>query len=107
MRLATMTLLLIVPASCVAAQDLDALTTRGKALVDSMCTACHATGRNGESPQAGAPAFRILDSRTDLDGFAERLRQGVTSGHPEMPTYRFSREDAQALVAYLRSIQAP
>jgi hypothetical protein len=34
-----------------------------------------------------------------------QLREGLISGHPDMPTFRFSREDARALTAYLRSIQ--
>ena len=42
----------------------------------------------------------------DLDDFTHRLREGLTSGHPDMPTFRFTREDARALTAYLRSIQA-
>ena len=28
-------------------------------------------------------------------------------GHPDMPAFRFSREEARAFVLYLRSIQAP
>ena len=28
-------------------------------------------------------------------------------GHPDMPTFRFTREDARAFLLYLRSIQAP
>jgi len=46
-----------------------------------------------------------LEQRVDLDMFMERLRQGLTSDHPDMPTFRFTRDDARALVAYLRSIQ--
>ena len=43
--------------------------------------------------------------RVDLDEFTNQLREGLVSGHPDMPTFRFSREDARALTAYLRSIQ--
>jgi len=70
-----------------------------------MCAGCHAIGRTGQSPHLGAPAFRTLDSRVDLDRFSERLRQGLMSDHPDMPTFRFTREDARAFIAYLRSIQ--
>src|SRR5262249_6169969 len=55
---------------------------------------------------APAPAFRDLGNRVDLDDVTRRLREGLTSGHPDMPTFRFTREDARALTAYLRSIQA-
>jgi cytochrome c len=83
------------------------LEQRGLALAERMCSQCHAISRRGESPHAGAPPFRALDRRLDLDSFIERLREGLMSGHPDMPTFRFSREDARAFVLYLRSIQAP
>src|SRR5438132_7207278 len=84
-----------------------ALEQRGRALAERMCSQCHAIGARGQSPHVGAPAFRALDRRVDLDSFMERLREGLTSGHPDMPTFRFTREDARAFVLYLRSIQAP
>lgn len=80
---------------------------RGETLAVSMCAQCHAIRGDDESPRAEAPEFPRLERRIDLDTFMERLRQGLTSGHPDMPTFRFTRDDARALVAYLRSIQAP
>jgi hypothetical protein len=52
------------------------------------------------APHVGAPAFRALDRRVDLVSFIERLREG----HPDMPTFRFTREDARGFLLYLRSI---
>jgi len=72
-----------------------------------MCVPCHAIGRRGSSPHRAAPAFRELSRRVDLDRFSIRLREGLISGHPDMPMFRFARDDARALTAYLRSIQAP
>jgi cytochrome c len=80
---------------------------QGRALAERMCAQCHAIGKDGSSPHVGAPAFRELSRRVDLDRFSSRLREGLMSGHPDMPTFRFTREDAGALVAYLRSIQGP
>jgi mono/diheme cytochrome c family protein len=80
---------------------------RGRALAERMCAQCHAIGKTGASPQVGAPAFRALDRRVDLDFFMDRLREGLMADHPDMPTFRFGREDARAFVLYLRSIQAP
>jgi len=82
-----------------------ALERDGLALAERMCAPCHAIGKTGTSAHIGAPAFRQLDRRVDLDGFTRQLREGLISGHPDMPTFRFSREDARALTAYLRSIQ--
>jgi cytochrome c len=95
---------------CIAAAAEDGapseLERQGIALAERMCAPCHAIGKTGTSPHAAAPAFRDLGNRVDLDDFAHRLREGLTSGHPDMPTFRFTREDARALIAYLRSIQA-
>jgi cytochrome c len=79
----------------------------GRALAVRMCAACHAIGRSGRSPHISAPAFRQLDRRVDLDAFMDRLREGLMAGHPDMPMFRFGREDARAFVSYLRSIQGP
>jgi mono/diheme cytochrome c family protein len=83
------------------------LERQGRALAERMCSACHAVGRRGKSPHVGAPPFRALDRRVELDTFTDRLREGLMSDHPDMPTFRFTREDARALLLYLRSIQAP
>jgi cytochrome c len=87
------------------AQERDPLIEQGKLLALSLCGRCHAVGTDDESPLAQAPPFRALDRRVDLDTFFQRLREGVSSAHPDMPTFRFSREDARAFIAYLRSIQ--
>ncbi|MCC6889732.1 MAG: cytochrome c [Hyphomicrobiales bacterium] len=79
---------------------------RGEKLVAELCGACHATGRGDASPHAAAPALRALDERLDLDAFVERLREGLQSPHADMPNFRFTRADARAVVAYLRSLQA-
>ncbi len=83
------------------------LERHGRALAERMCSACHAVGRRGKGPHMRAPAFRVLDRRVELDTFTDRLREGLMSDHPDMPMFRFSREDARALVLYLRSIQSP
>jgi len=101
-------LLLLLASSSGLAEDVSPspLEERGRVLAEGMCSQCHAIGRSGESPHGGAPAFRALDRRVDLDSFMERLREGLMVGHPDMPTFRFTREDARAFLLYLRSIQA-
>jgi mono/diheme cytochrome c family protein len=80
---------------------------RGQALAERMCSQCHAIGKSGRSPHVAAPAFHTLDRRLDLDTFMDRLREGLMVAHPDMPAFRFTRDDARAFVLYLRSIQAP
>ncbi len=79
----------------------------GQALVTRMCAQCHAIEGRARSPNVNAPSFWTLDRRVDLDSLLDRLREGLTSGHRDMPTFRFTREEARAVLLYLRSIQAP
>jgi mono/diheme cytochrome c family protein len=92
------------PGAC---RETHGLARQGHALADRLCAQCHAIGRSGFSPHAGAPPFRALGDRVDLDSFKDQLRDNFSSGHSDMPTFHFSRNDARALIAYLRSIQGP
>src|SRR5262245_44083611 len=96
--------ILLQSTSLEAAEEADMRIARGEALARDTCAACHAIGRTGRSPHATAPAFRALEPRIDLDTFFYRVRQGLTSGHPDMPTFRFARDDARIYdaSAYLR-----
>lgn len=80
---------------------------RGRVLAVGMCGGCHAVGATGKSPHLAAPPFRVLGRSLDLAKFSQRLREGILTGHPDMPMFRISGDDAAAFTAYLRSIQAP
>lgn len=91
-----------------ASHALDAEQQRGKALLETLCGRCHAVGETGRSPHVDAPAFRTFgDSKLYDNDFAQRLQDGLTTIHPDMPAFRFSRIDAEAAVNYLKSIQEP
>ena len=94
-------------ASTAVAQAFSPLERSGRALLQSLCARCHAIDRTGASPHPDAPPFREIDRRLDLDSFVSQLGEGFSSGHPDMPTFHFSRRDARAAVAYLRVIQGP
>ena len=80
---------------------------RGKVIAQGLCSQCHAIETIGDSPHPAAPRFRSLDARTDLSKLARRIRGGLLTGHEDMPMFRFDRDDADAMVAYIRSIQGP
>ena len=85
--------------------SLTTLQRQGRVLAERLCAQCHAVGTSGSSPHAAAPTFRSIGRRVDLDTLIHRLREGLISGHSDMPTFRFKREDARALVDYLHAIQ--
>ncbi|WP_158626061.1 c-type cytochrome [Arsenicitalea aurantiaca] len=77
----------------------------GKALVETYCGACHATGLEDLGPHTAAPAFRDLHRRYDVADLAEALVEGLSSGHPEMPEFEFEPDQAEAIIAYLKSLE--
>jgi mono/diheme cytochrome c family protein len=76
-----------------------------KAMLEELCGRCHAVGRIGKSPNPLAPPFRSFGEKLYDTDMVQRLQDGLTTVHKEMPTFRFNREEAAAAVNYLRSIQ--
>jgi mono/diheme cytochrome c family protein len=87
-----------------AVQDADEIK-RGEALLTRHCSGCHAIGRAGTSTHAEAPPFRTLGRKYPIEALEEALGEGIVSGHPDMPEFKFSGPDVGAIVAYLNSIQ--
>jgi cytochrome c len=102
MRLIIFILTILVQGSAAQAQD---PARHGRALLKEYCSPCHAIGKTGKSRHVGAPPFRTLGRSFDIDQFARVLERGISSGHPDMPEFKFSEEDALAARAYLRTIQ--
>jgi len=96
-------LALVLSAGPLLAQDGD--LKRGEQLLTRSCASCHAVGRTGASPDKAAPAFRTLGQRYPVDSLEEALGEGILSGHPDMPEFRFDADDVGAIIAYLQSIQ--
>jgi len=91
-----------------AGHALDSEQRRGKALLEPLCGQCHAVGETGSSPHVDAPAFRTFgESKLYDDGLGQRLQNGLSTIHPDMPTFHFNRSDAEAAVNYLKAIQEP
>jgi mono/diheme cytochrome c family protein len=98
--------LLIVCAWTGSGHALDREQQRGKALLGTLCGGCHAVGATGRSPHIDAPPFRTLgESKLYDDDFGQRLQDGLTTIHRDMPAFRFGRRDAEAAVNYLKSVQ--
>lgn len=85
---------------------LDREQRHGKALLEKECARCHAVGKTGQSPVNEAPPFRTFGDKLYDTDFEQRLQDGLTTLHRDMPTFRFSRDDAEAAVNYLKAIQS-
>lgn len=79
----------------------------GRIIAERDCSACHAIGRDGDSPLEGAPRWRDLHNRFDVADLGEALAEGITVGHAAMPAQPYEPVDVQALIAYLKSLEAP
>ena len=78
---------------------------RGEVIARGLCSPCHAIGKTGKSKLPAAPAFRNLDKQTNLSKLSRRIQEGLLTGHEDMPLFRSGRDDADAMVAYIRSVQ--
>ncbi len=94
-------------AFCVLAADAQdaAILKRGEILLARDCSRCHATARTDASRHPQAPLFRTLAKRYPIESLEEALAEGIISGHPDMPEFKFESDDVGAIIAYLKSIQ--
>lgn len=84
----------------------NALVRDGRDIAIAQCARCHAVGEYGESPAAGAPPFRTVLERYRPEVLEEELIAGISVSHA-MPDFQFNPQGADALIAYMRSIQVP
>jgi mono/diheme cytochrome c family protein len=85
--------------------ELQGQVADGRAIAQRECATCHALDQSTASPRADAPPMRDLLARYDRDVLANDLIEGIKLGHQDMPQFDFNVIAADALVAYLRSIQ--
>ncbi|WP_292531851.1 cytochrome c [Methylocystis sp.] len=83
------------------------LLKRGRAIAQQNCGRCHAVGAKGESANPKSPPFRLLARKYPLSNLEEALAEGIVVGHEgmEMPQFRLSAAQIEALLAYLNAIQ--
>ena len=78
---------------------------QGRALAARNCGMCHAVGKRGASRDPQAPPFRDLHQRYDVEMLGEALAEGILTGHPAMPQFRFEPPEIISIIRYLRYIQ--
>ena len=62
---------------------------QGRRLALLCCARCHAIDKVSPSPLTIAPPFRTLHERYPVEMLQEALAEGIVTGHPTMPEFRF------------------
>ena len=77
---------------------------RGVVIARTYCVRCHSIDKLSPSPLTIAPPFRDLKKRYPVDSLAEALAEGIVTGHPTMPEYRFEPDQVGDLIAFLKTL---
>jgi cytochrome c len=78
---------------------------RGITLARTHCVRCHSIDKVSPSPLTIAPPFRDLHKRYKVEHLAEALGEGIVTGHPTMPEFRFAPDQINDFVAFLNSLK--
>jgi mono/diheme cytochrome c family protein len=78
---------------------------RGLALARANCERCHSVDRYTPSRLPIAPPFRELHKRYPVESLSEALAEGIVTGHPTMPEFRFEPDQIGDFIAFLKSLE--
>jgi cytochrome c len=99
------TILTLAPLQAKSEAVLSPAEQRGLVIVRTNCSRCHAVGKLGDSLLPIAPPFRTLHERYPVDDLQEPLAEGIVTGHPTMPEFRFDPGQVGDIIAYLKSLE--
>jgi len=88
-----------------AADALSPPAQRGLVLLRADCGGCHAIGKFDQSRLKIAPPFRDLHKRYPVEDLQEPLAEGIITGHPTMPEFRYDPGQVNDAIAYLKSLE--
>ena len=78
---------------------------RGVVIARTYCVSCHAIDKVSPSPLQAAPPFRDLHKKYPVESLQEALTEGIVTGHPSMPEYRFDAGQTADFIAFLNSLR--
>jgi mono/diheme cytochrome c family protein len=78
---------------------------QGKRLALTYCARCHSIDKVSPSPLKIAPPFRTLHERYPVEWLQEALAEGIVTGHPSMPEFRFDADQVGDFIAYLKTLE--
>jgi len=93
------------PSPATGDEALSPAAQRGLVLVRSYCASCHSIDKVSDSPLTVAPPLRALHNRYPVEDLEEPLAEGLITGHPTMPEFRFDAGQVGDVIAYLKSLE--
>ena len=78
---------------------------QGQRLALTYCAKCHAIDKVSPSPLKIAPPFRTLHERYPVEALQEALAEGIITGHPTMPQFRFDADQVSDFIAFLKTLE--
>jgi cytochrome c len=78
---------------------------QGRRLARMYCARCHAIDKVSPSPLTIAPPFRTLHERYPVETLQEALAEGIVTGHPSMPEFRFDPDQINDILVFLKSLE--
>ena len=78
---------------------------RGRTLALTNCAKCHSVDKVTPSPLSIAPPFRTLHEQYAVESLQESLAEGIRTGHPTMPEFRFDADQIGDFIAYLKTLE--
>jgi cytochrome c len=105
-RIAPVAVILVcVGLSAKGAEPLSPAAQRGRVLVTNNCARCHAIDKVSPSPVHLAPPFRTLHEHYPVEDLEESLAEGIVTGHPMMPEFRFDPGEVNDIITYLKTLE--
>ena len=71
------------------------MLNEGLTIARTYCMRCHSIDRVSPSPLAIAPPFRTLHKKYTVERLEQAMAQGISTGHPTMPEFRFDPRSDQ------------
>jgi cytochrome c len=98
-------LLVVLTASAAAQSGLEPAAQRGLTMARTLCAGCHSIDRVSPSPLRIAPPFRTLHLKYPVQNLEEAMAEGLSTGHPTMPEFRFDPAQINDFMAFLKSLE--
>jgi cytochrome c len=83
----------------------DPAAERGRVLAQTNCSRCHSVDKVTPSPLSIAPPFRTFHQQYPVESLQEALGEGIRTGHPSMPEFRFDPDQIRDFIAYLKTLE--